>query len=1242
MYEILFLVIFLIIININILYRYFNKIPNKLKRLFYKNISIGIEYFIKYLNNKNLNLRNHLCSEAIDSSNKYEVLNPNDNSDIDGYSEMLQLALKTQGTSNIAITGTYGSGKSSFLRTFENRYKEWNYLHISLATFEESKSNKEESSKDDIKEKQHQLIERSILQQIFYKEKDKVIPFSRFKRIINIKKSSLILHSIFIGMLILYCVSIFFPSKVEELFIYDLKSKIKEYSFISWIIIILFIYYFYKVIQYITKLKISKFNIKSGELQIDNKDKTSILNEHLDEILYFFEVTSYNVVVIEDLDRFDSTEIFVKLRELNTLINNSKDVNRKVKFVYAIKDDMFKDKDRTKFFEFIVPIIPYINSTSSYLKLKEKFKEENISEDFLRNVSLRINDMRLLLNISNEYKIYKHKINSRNINQERLLAMIIYKNFYPEDFAKLHINEGEVFETFSNKTKYINIKIDELSEKIKKKDEEINEYEIKIKVEKSKSIEELRKIYIFKIFEKVNNNNFYIEGKQYLLSNIDTLIKDDEFKVIKGGIVTNNYGSKITSFEDLENKVNEEFTYTQREEIILNQKNKNLEKLKQDLQELKDKQNEIKKYTISEIAKYDSSEIFKNIGSKNLLQFLLRDGYIREDEYHNYISYFFEGGLTKKDREFVLSVKDNKPFNFEYELINKKEVINHLAPRDFEVKAILNYSLLEYMFEKNIKNDKFDNFITVLINNEDSRNFIFDYINFGKNLKKFIDIITQKWQQICIFIFKESQFTEEKKEIYFKILFDNLILDNLLKLNIEDSLKVYIEISQKVPDNSIFNDKFKELIRKLKVKYQNIDDTYEKNPAFFEFIYKENLYKLNEKMIDKMIFIKGEPRKISEEKLKISHYTTVKESEAEDLKQYIEQNINEYIENVFLQIETNTKEDEKYIVELLNNEDLEFKNKQSIIEKEEAKISDISQIVKQELWEVLFDKNKVTAIWKNILNYYQNKEQNLDEMIINFISIEENYVELSNSKMNQVKDFGKPLIEKISREILTNNNINDEAYSYIINGIWIWKFYNLDISELSTKKIDILIKNNKLKLENDNINNLKKYSPDNQVELFKNFKEEFLEKHKEFILDENDYIKIFKSTKFSIDEKMTIINALDLNIFDNEDISKLVTNIYLEANIEISNELFYKLFENEHFDVALKLLTNQIPKLEEEQIPNLLDQFSEPYSKLREQSEELLKFDKEEIDKELLVALKKKGFIKDVKFNKKEILVYRK
>ena len=91
------------------------------------------------------------------------------------------------------------------------------------------------------------------------------------------------------------------------------------------------------------------------------------------------------------------------------------------------------------------------------------------------------------------------------------------------------------------------------------------------------------------------------------------------------------------------------------------------------------------------------------------------------------------------------------------------------------------------------------------------------------------------------------------------------------------------------------------------------------------------------------------------------------------------------------------------------------------------------------------------------------------------------------------------------------------------------------------------------------------------------------------------------------------------------------------------NNIFYKIFNNiNSYDDSLKLLIKQIPTLEEEQIQGLLGQCGEPYDKLSNQSEELLKFSKEEIDKELLVALKKKGFIKDVKFNKKEILVYRK
>lgn len=62
--------------------------------------------------------------------------------------------------------------------------------------------------------------------------------------------------------------------------------------------------------------------MKEGEIEVI--EDNSIFNKHLDEILYFFQVTDYNVVIIEDLDRFGTPSIFLKLRELNQLINESK------------------------------------------------------------------------------------------------------------------------------------------------------------------------------------------------------------------------------------------------------------------------------------------------------------------------------------------------------------------------------------------------------------------------------------------------------------------------------------------------------------------------------------------------------------------------------------------------------------------------------------------------------------------------------------------------------------------------------------------------------------------------------------------------------------------------------------------------------------------------------------------------------------------------------------------------------
>lgn len=162
----------------------------------------------------------------------------------------------------------------------------------------------------------------------------------------------------------------------------------------------------------------------------------------------------------------DEPNLFVRLRELNTLLNNSDAISKKpVVFVYAVRDDLFGKEDRTKFFDFIIPVIPIINTTNSREVLLEWLRKEqekdkhghNISEKFMRDVSPYIADMRILRNICNEFLTYKGTLKkSRNtaLVDYKIFAMILFKNLYPQDFAHIQAEQGIIKEVFAGKESY--------------------------------------------------------------------------------------------------------------------------------------------------------------------------------------------------------------------------------------------------------------------------------------------------------------------------------------------------------------------------------------------------------------------------------------------------------------------------------------------------------------------------------------------------------------------------------------------------------------------------------------------------------------------------------------------------------------------------------------------------------------------------------------------------------------------
>ena len=254
---------------------------------------------------------------------------------VEELADVLQNAIKNEDIRNIALTGPFGSGKSSVLHTLMEDYSEFRFLPISLATLQADNEGNEVAEKK-LSEKEvenlNRKIEYSILQQIIYKEKDEKVPNSRFRRIIHIdddRRGYLALNTI---LFVLSFITIFFKDFSETVL---RNLHIYEPRFVTLLYVLSIGYLMwglYNIIRYFVRVyansKLNKFNLKDGEIEV--VENNSIFNKHLDEILYFFQVTDYNVVVIEDLDRFETETIYLKLRELNQLINESKIVDRHV------------------------------------------------------------------------------------------------------------------------------------------------------------------------------------------------------------------------------------------------------------------------------------------------------------------------------------------------------------------------------------------------------------------------------------------------------------------------------------------------------------------------------------------------------------------------------------------------------------------------------------------------------------------------------------------------------------------------------------------------------------------------------------------------------------------------------------------------------------------------------------------------------------------------------------------------
>lgn len=272
--------------------------------------------------------------EGICQENQLRPMTPKyDSSQHGRYVGRLNDALYKQNCKNVALSGSYGSGKSSILEQFAKEAKaEGHYIaKVSLANFCTGPS----SDGSDSKPSTTALLEREILGQLLYQGNPSKASKSSFNQVHNIplyrqipkilSLSLVLFTAIIIAMLLPGAIK----GDAERWFnaLASMNDDSLHHCLLILIAIAAVTFFLTTIISACLLSSINSLHLKSIStsglnLSLDKEvGDSSYFNKYRDELIYLFEINKYDTVIFEDIDRFDDLGIFDELRKLNDLLN---------------------------------------------------------------------------------------------------------------------------------------------------------------------------------------------------------------------------------------------------------------------------------------------------------------------------------------------------------------------------------------------------------------------------------------------------------------------------------------------------------------------------------------------------------------------------------------------------------------------------------------------------------------------------------------------------------------------------------------------------------------------------------------------------------------------------------------------------------------------------------------------------------------------------------------------------------
>lgn len=956
---------------------------------------------------------------------------------------------------NIAITAPYSGGKSSFINTFIRTHPEYKYTQISLATFKEQKNRlgqDEDSGNEFDDEDSTSKIEKSIVQQLLYRTKSEEAANSRFRRIYPKKLGRLKLYeytapiAIWLSFALLaYFFDYFSFKELIEAQWFEIDPSIGFYWFLCFMaaVPILAARDAYSLLH---NMNITHLNPFKGEVAFEQKNRDSIFNIYLEEIIYYFSHSKSDVVFFEDLDRFEreKNEIFTKLKELNKLINDSEDVEQNVRFIYALKDDVFQGSVRTKFFDAIIPIIPIANRSNSYPKLRKLMQDacliDGVKDEFLRDVSVFLDDMRLLKNIVTEFGIYANTLRNclDNLDLTNLLSFIIYKNYYCDDFALLHQNKG-VLADFINSLERQRVELEDcLRKKIKNLEAKIRES----KSEHLQYVEELNLLYLNHYLDREEYKDIRtIEGKA-----LRSIPKDEVFsqllKLDHRPTLHLARGANPTARNEFSAFI-EEFGYTRRKEAIQNKSKEFDAESRRTISSLREQISLVRYRSYQELIG-DSQNVLKGKEplDLSLLTHLLRMGYIDEN-YHLYISVFAEGHMTLNDMEYISSVKLGAAIDPSHRIDNFEETIKHFNDKDFLEKAFFNHEIIDGCLSKERVGPLKANLSKCIGNYDDTLDILVRSFSRVRNLSAWMNLVLEVWPKILAEL-ATSSYPDEviigNFVKFFRFIGSNFEMLDASKSQIREYLSRQSGINDFLPEGVHEIEPYMDILQYLDVAFDPLENI--QNQAFLFEVLKRRMVIVNRLNLASIVRqVAGESYSLD---LDLSKLIRLKTGNLDDFLEDEIEEICKLISNHHISV----SEDRDY-VRLLNHSDVDTSIKYNIISQCVFEIESIATIENVALWRKLFDESRITVSWENIFALLEN--EGWEQAFARFLCADE----VRKKLLSEIPELeGDNIL--VLKEVLLHEEIGKSVFKEYIGRLNI--FYLLEeYQELSRPKLEAVI-----------------------------------------------------------------------------------------------------------------------------------------------------------------------------------------